>query len=105
LQPFLIHTKLEGLTRDLLAFVRYLQVRELECSARWSFRSTQTHQQLDQSRETPAPDTEFSEQAGQTLAAHGGFFGSSSFALGQHIEFAVLLKQFHVYRIADCLPR
>ncbi len=104
LQLFLIHTKLKGLPRDLLAFPGYFHLHERECPARLRFRGAQTHQQLDQRRKAPTHGTKLFEQAGQTLAAHGGLFGLSSFALSQHIEFAVLLKQFHFHGISDLLP-
>jgi hypothetical protein len=45
------------------------------------FRSALTLQQLDQRRQAPAHGAEFSEQADQTLAADGGPFRFSSFAL------------------------
>src|ERR1700680_4671695 len=104
LEFFLIYTKLEGLARDLLAFLWYLHLHEPECAARLSFRGAQTHQQMNERGEAPAHGTEFSEQASQTFAAHGSLFGFSSFTLGEHIEFTVLLKQFDVHRLADFLP-
>src|SRR5258708_14757622 len=92
LEFFLIDTKLESLPRDLLAFPGYLHLHELESAARCCFRGAQAHQQLDQRGQAAPHGTEFSEQACQTLAAHGGLLGSSSFTLGPHIQFTVLLN-------------
>src|ERR1017187_10321494 len=97
LELLLIHTKLEGLARDLLAFLRYLHLHELEWAARLRFRGTQALHELYKRGQAAAHGTKFSEQANQTLTAHGGLFGLSSCTLGQHIEFAVLLKQFYVH--------
>jgi len=54
----------------------------------------QAHQQLTREGKLRRMARSFLRQTGQTFAAHGGFFGSSSFTLGQHIEFTVLLNSF-----------
>jgi len=79
-----------------------LHLHEIKSPARCCFRGAQAHQQLVAGRQASPHGTELSEQAGQTLAAHGGLFVSSSCAFGQHIELAFLLEQFHFYRL--CLP-
>src|SRR5713101_7909320 len=63
LEFFLIYTKLEGLARDLLAFLWYLHLHEPESAARCCFRSAQAHQQLDQRGQAAPHGTELSEQA------------------------------------------
>ena len=65
-------------------------MHKLESAARFRFRRAQAHQQLDQRRQA---------------LAHGRLLGSSSFCLGQHRLFTILLKQLYSHRLVNFLAR
>jgi hypothetical protein len=45
------------------------------------------------------------QQASQSLTPHRDFFSLPSAAFGQNVEFAFMLVQLHLHRVAHLLPR
>ena len=101
----LVHLKRERLTGDRLARRRHLNFHEPEGPPGFLLGGADAQQQLIALGQALAHHPQFAQQASQSLAPHGVLFGLPPTALGQHIEFAFVLIQLHLHRVANLLPR
>src|SRR5712692_5055168 len=105
LQLALVHLKRERLTGDRLARWRNLNLHKPEGAAGLFLGGADAQQQPITLGQAPAHHPQLAQQASQSLAPHGDLFLLPSFALGQHVEFTLMLVQLHLYRVAHLLPR
>ncbi len=97
--------KPEGLTRDLFIFVRKPDLHESESAPGLFLRRADAQQQLIASGQTLSHGAQSAQKTRQPFAPHRILFGLPPAAFRQNIEFALVLIQLHVNRVAHFLPR
>ena len=100
----LVHLERERLACDRFARIGKLNLHKAEGAASFFLGGADAQQQLVALGQAPAHHAQLAQQARQSFAPHGPLLLLPSLALGQHVEFPLVLVEFHLHRVAHLLP-
>src|SRR6516225_5703099 len=105
LQLEFLYLKGQRLARDFLIPMGQPDLDKAERAARLLPGRTDAKQKLVALREALAHCSQLAPQPREPLPPEGDLLGLPPLAFGQHVEFALVLVEFHLYRVAHLLPR